>query len=530
MARLRVIEDDQRALSANPWEEELREREAEDEENEKVDEEVDDYREKEEEEEEEEGEEQKQQQANQPILPPKRNIPGTPTMPKTQSQKGLEPIFVKVDHQIALLDNQISHIRIELLQTRRLVTAVKSTVSKVNQPEVSKRLEEDAFSNYLRIGDKLKRLAKDIVMIVPDQPRQANVADKVYKEPVHTDLSEKSASGATVLDSRVCEPSISIHRRDESVSAIDVSALYTGSHDYRNPYDEWARLPFPDELKPSGSVSWPRTSPQPRSSKPTNGSSPGRRHSTKIHNIIPNRERFPSPRRWSVYNTNEFYPRLPRQRRFSKRSKYRSPPTGRGSEEPIARSIHRTHYDPISDGGSSTYPGSIICNSLTDSSDFEDFPYGPYRIKKKNVTSRRNSVGYTQRNRDLRASTTLASRRTGKRESYSGQRFIVPEQRSSPVTEQREMPPDGPRIVERLPNSVQGLEIRNFLLEEPHDLQERIQALQSGQTGKNLEENGNRTESSISSIKGNFWSRLKSKFIHQNGHTEKKRHWRDTAK
>lgn len=515
MARLRVIEDDQCALSANPWEEELREREAEDEEEEEVDEEGVGG-----------GGREEEQDASQPILPTKPSIGNTPTKPKTQTQKGLEPIFVKVDHQIALLDNHIRHIRIELLQTQRLVTAVKSTVSKDNQPEVSKRLEEDVFSNYLRIGDRLKRLAKDIIMVLPDEHRQANLARKVYKEPVYTDLGENSAPRATVLDSGVSEPSDSIHRRDESVSTIDVSSPYTGRHDYRDPHDEGRNYRTLKNRNRSDSL-WSKTSHQPRSNNPTRGLSAGRRHSMKIRYFNAKREPYYSRDRRSVFSTNEFYPRIPRQRRFSEESKYKSPPprpsaTGRGREEQIARNIHRTPYDPRSDSGSSTYPVSIIYNNLTDSSDLDNYPHGASRIKTKNRSMQQKTVGYTQTKGELRSLTGLTSRNTGQRES--GQISNVSEQRSNPVTEQSQMPPDESRIMERVPNSVQGLEIRNFLLEEPHDLQERIQALQLGQTSNNPEENGNEANSSISSIKRKVWSRLKSKFIHKIGHTEKKQH------
>ncbi|KAG2418624.1 hypothetical protein HFD88_001725 [Aspergillus terreus] len=84
---------------------------------------------------------------------------------------------------------------------------------------------------------------------------------------------------------------------EEDSSGVEVSPPSTGSHDYRDPYDEWAGLPYPDELKPSDSASRPRTSHRTRSRNPIHGSSAARRHSMRNHNVIPDREQYSSRRR-----------------------------------------------------------------------------------------------------------------------------------------------------------------------------------------------------------------------------------------
>ncbi|BAE60245.1 unnamed protein product [Aspergillus oryzae RIB40] len=63
---------------------------------------------------------------------------------------------------------------------------------------------------------------------------------------------------------------------EEDSSGVQVSPPSdSGSHDYQDPYDEWAHLPYPDELKPSDSASRPRTSHRARSRHPVHGSSNG---------------------------------------------------------------------------------------------------------------------------------------------------------------------------------------------------------------------------------------------------------------
>ncbi|KAG2420126.1 hypothetical protein HFD88_004926 [Aspergillus terreus] len=344
MSPPRILDDYQSALSINPWEEELRER-----------------RDK---------------------NPPVETRPHAPS-----TQKGLALIFTKVDQQVALLDKQLNNVRIELLQTRRLVTAVKATVNKLNQPEASKRLEEDVFSNYLRVGNKLKAVANNIAMIVPDHGRQVVLVKKA-----------------------------------------------------------------------------------------------------NITNKSPN---------------------------------MKAPSTGR----------HRAHHDLEFDSGTRTDSSSIVYNNLTDSSDFEDWPRRAYRTRKeKALPPWRNPASYTERKRELRASTAFASRQTRQRDLYGGQKFNVSELRRNRVADQSQTPSDEPRIVERVPKSVQGLGIEKLLqeseedslfLESLRDVQERIQAILSGRAGKSPQEERDETESSNSTINGNWWNRLKPKFLDQGRCTKK---------
>ncbi|KAH8432546.1 uncharacterized protein LDX57_010179 [Aspergillus melleus] len=86
---------------------------------------------------------------------------------------------------------------------------------------------------------------------------------------------------------------------EEDSSGVQVSPPSdSGSHDYQDPYDEWAHLPYPDELKPSDSASRPRTSHRTRSRNQIHGSSSGRRHSgPRRHHIIQEREYPRQPRR-----------------------------------------------------------------------------------------------------------------------------------------------------------------------------------------------------------------------------------------
>ncbi|KAJ5114578.1 hypothetical protein NUU61_000337 [Penicillium alfredii] len=77
---------------------------------------------------------------------------------------------------------------------------------------------------------------------------------------------------------------------EEDSSGVQVSVPSDpGSHEYQD-YDEWAHLPYPDELKPSDSASRPRTSHR---SRPLHGtrSASGRRQTSRRH-MIPERESF----------------------------------------------------------------------------------------------------------------------------------------------------------------------------------------------------------------------------------------------
>ncbi|KAH1450394.1 hypothetical protein KXX58_004965 [Aspergillus fumigatus] len=81
---------------------------------------------------------------------------------------------------------------------------------------------------------------------------------------------------------------------EEDSSGVQVSPpSESGSHEYHDPYDEWAHLPYPDELKPSDSASRPRASIRTRNRNSTHGSSsgPSRRHSARRH-VMPERESF----------------------------------------------------------------------------------------------------------------------------------------------------------------------------------------------------------------------------------------------
>lgn len=79
---------------------------------------------------------------------------------------------------------------------------------------------------------------------------------------------------------------------EEDSSGVQVSPPSdSGSHDYQDPYDEWAHLPYPDELKPSDSASRPRTSHHTRSRHPVHGSSSARRHPGRRH-VVQEREHF----------------------------------------------------------------------------------------------------------------------------------------------------------------------------------------------------------------------------------------------
>ncbi|KAE8348769.1 hypothetical protein BDV28DRAFT_142754 [Aspergillus coremiiformis] len=90
---------------------------------------------------------------------------------------------------------------------------------------------------------------------------------------------------------------------EEDSSGVQVSPPSdSGSHDYHDPYDEWAHLSYPDELKPSDSASRPRTSHRTRSRHPIHGSSssarrhPGRRHIVQEQEHFARRpRRQPSP-------------------------------------------------------------------------------------------------------------------------------------------------------------------------------------------------------------------------------------------
>lgn len=100
---------------------------------------------------------------------------------------------------------------------------------------------------------------------------------------------------------------------EEDYSGVQVSAPSdTGSHEYQDPYDEWAHLPYPDEIKPSDSASRPRTSHNSRN--PIHGSRSGsgrhlsRRHIVHERDSLSRRRRHPSPESPESVDSAEEYP------------------------------------------------------------------------------------------------------------------------------------------------------------------------------------------------------------------------------
>ncbi|RMJ26617.1 hypothetical protein PHISP_02489 [Aspergillus sp. HF37] len=113
---------------------------------------------------------------------------------------------------------------------------------------------------------------------------------------------------------------------EEDSSGVQVSPPSDlGSHDFHDPYDEWAHLPYPDELKPSDSASRPRTSHH--SHRPVHGPRSGsgrrrvsRRHLVQERESLSRRRRPPSPESPESADSADEYPapygRLPQGRRF----------------------------------------------------------------------------------------------------------------------------------------------------------------------------------------------------------------------
>lgn len=124
------------------------------------------------------------------------------------------------------------------------------------------------------------------------------------------------------------QSSVSDEEDSSGVQASPPSDL--GSHGYDDSYDDWARLPYPDELKPSDSASRPRTSHRTRNRDPIHsarsisGRRPvPRRHLTQERESFlrrPRRPRPPSPESpESVDSAEEYagpYERPSRDRRF----------------------------------------------------------------------------------------------------------------------------------------------------------------------------------------------------------------------
>jgi hypothetical protein len=440
MARLREIEDNQSALYTNPWEEELRERDEKEEEEAKNDEEVE--------------EEQEQQfQARQQILLPNRSI----SIPETRIQKGLALIFGKVDRQIELLDKQVNAIQVELLQARDLVMAVKSTVANLNKPEASELLERDVFTNYLRIIDRLKAIANNIGMIMPDHGHQIVRARKTYDK------------GFVYSDSDPGESDPELINAEWTTYEFDDSGLYEESGFSESTYEE----PNSDE---------------------------------------------PSVRWSSAYASDEFISlpsrrQQPTRQRLPKRPRYtRQPPPViyNRRREPMWRNRHTAHFAPtfrISSTSSSSATSGSLVYTLTDSSNMEDWPRERYS---------RRYPHYTQRRGGLRA--TSAARRRRRPLSIRPEANVT-ESGDILVREESQMPSEEPRVLFTEPKDAQVLSVeailheqQAFLLEKLYEVQGRLKAAQSRPVVNSSAGDGDEVQGSI--LKGNFWTRLKSK-IHR---------------
>ncbi|RAL15692.1 uncharacterized protein BO97DRAFT_411790 [Aspergillus homomorphus CBS 101889] len=130
------------------------------------------------------------------------------------------------------------------------------------------------------------------------------------------------------LNIRIGPDSESSISDEEDSSGVQVSPpSESESHGYQEHYDEWARLRYPDELKPSDSASRPTTSRRMRARSTIHGSSSAvRRHSTR-HHMAQERDSFarhsrrnPSPDSpESADSAEEYdapYGRVPQERRF----------------------------------------------------------------------------------------------------------------------------------------------------------------------------------------------------------------------
>jgi hypothetical protein len=441
MARLRVIEADQSTLSANPWEEELREREG-----------------GAEEEEERKEEKEKQIPASQRIPSSKRSTLDTPNPP---TQKGLALIFGKVDHQIDQLDKQLSNVQTELLKTRAVLMSLGNTFSNLNKPEASERLEIDAFTNYLRISDRLKAIAEKIFLILPKIPRHPLPTRKTYNNEV--------VYGGSNL----------------------------GGHDPESPLDDPA--PYSDDLELNS-----RHEPGPYSEQT--------RFSELAFDVGDEGDVYEqSARESSAYASDKFF--APSRRgqkptkplhsegpRFIRQSSSLTYDRKRGS---ILRNSRTVHYAPTfrSSSSSITASGSLVYDNLTESSQLEDSPNSMHVVRSGSLES-------------------ASSSRRRFRSSFShpdSNATELGESLASLAREESQVASDEPRIVLVEPKGAQALSLeatlqeeRTFLLEKLHEVQDQLQAAQSIQAIESTLGNGNEVESD--SIKGNLWTRLKRKF------------------
>ncbi|PYH87658.1 hypothetical protein BO71DRAFT_489397 [Aspergillus ellipticus CBS 707.79] len=170
-------------FDANPWEEVARERE------------------------------EPEQVSNNTNKPPDNPIP--------REGEGLGLIFQPLNQQIDILNEQITKVAIAIQKTQGLVNGVKAQVKVLNQPVVSALVDADASLHYLRIGAKLKTLANNIGMIVPDHGRQL----VRHARPAYGETSGGLSSEAPRSDSwtRDDSPSTYLHSSGSLASSVDVS-------------------------------------------------------------------------------------------------------------------------------------------------------------------------------------------------------------------------------------------------------------------------------------------------------------------
>ena len=139
---------------------------------------------------------------------------------------------------------------------------------------------------------------------------------------------------------------------DEDYSGVQVSApSELGSHEYHDPYDEWAHLPYPDEIKPSDSASRPRTSHNSRNpihgSRSASGRRLSRRHAIQERESLSRRRRQPSPDSPESVDSVEEYP-----------APYHRLPHGRG----IWPHMSPAYAHSSSSGPSYVYPHGAVPN------------------------------------------------------------------------------------------------------------------------------------------------------------------------
>ncbi|KAJ5528138.1 hypothetical protein N7513_012297 [Penicillium frequentans] len=530
MNRLQGLEDDQSALSVNPWMEELGEREQEEEDFD--DEEV----------------HEKGTQASHPILPQIRSIPGTPSMPKTQTPIGLARIFDKVDRQIGLLDKQLKNVGVELLQAHDLVIAVRSTVSNLNKPEASELFEVDALSNYLRIRDQLKPIAKRLSMIVHDHVSQVVRAKNSYNTDFMSNNSDSSKpeSAPTICNSMVVEPDKSGFQ--EGSSSSKPALIEISIHNHQSVRESRA-------YASDDSVPPPPRGRQPNRRRYSNPPKHIRRLPRELGDRTPKldfqtrRKVHDAPRIGNNSNTassnlsygdltnssdlEEWSPSPYRARKGSLVSlPHRRQPTGRRYSNPLKRirplprelddrtpklnfqPRRKVHDAPKIGNNSSMASGSLFYDDLADSSDLEDWPRSSTLARKKSIPFRRYPYHYTQ-SRDVQSEAAAKLKR--RRATLSHLEVSVTGLRKDLAKEGDQTPPEEPRIVLVEPKDTQALGLReilqdeqNFLLGNINKVQDQLQAMRSSEALKSPAGAIHEVESS--NIKSKLWTRWKSKF------------------